>query len=141
MELRHITNTKRILNLYAGIGGNAKPWSRMEVTAIEIHPEIAGQYQRNYPNHEVFEVDALSFLEAQYQNYDFIWASPPCDEWSSLTTHWTRHKVTPKMRTFDLYKIIDFCQRFVQVPLPIKWMRHKTDKDVRKIETDAESIL
>ena len=31
----------KILNLYAGIGGNRKLWEGVDVTAVEIRPEIA----------------------------------------------------------------------------------------------------
>ncbi|KKK91047.1 hypothetical protein LCGC14_2716910, partial [marine sediment metagenome] len=36
----------KVLNLYAGIGGNRKLWSKeCEVTAIENNPQIAKIYQ------------------------------------------------------------------------------------------------
>ena len=37
----------KVLNLYAGIGGNRKLWvvDEIEVTAVEINPEIAKIYQ------------------------------------------------------------------------------------------------
>ena len=41
----------RILNLYAGIGGNRKLWGdEHEVTAVEYDSEIAGIYQDFFPN-------------------------------------------------------------------------------------------
>jgi hypothetical protein len=40
------TNSKiKILNLYAGLGGNRKLWKNVEVTAVENNPEIAKIYQ------------------------------------------------------------------------------------------------
>ena len=35
----------KVLNLYAGIGGNRKLWENVEVTAVEIEPDIATVYQ------------------------------------------------------------------------------------------------
>jgi len=36
----------RVLNLYAGIGGNRKLWpENIQVTAVELDPEIAAIYQ------------------------------------------------------------------------------------------------
>lgn len=36
----------KILNLYAGIGGNRKLWGNdHEITAVELRPEIAAVYQ------------------------------------------------------------------------------------------------
>lgn len=34
----------KILNCYAGIGGNRKLWQGHEITAIEINPDIAKLY-------------------------------------------------------------------------------------------------
>lgn len=31
----------KVLNLYAGIGGNRKLWTDVDVTAVEINPQIA----------------------------------------------------------------------------------------------------
>ena len=30
----------KVLNLYAGIGGNRKLWEDVEVTAVELNPKI-----------------------------------------------------------------------------------------------------
>jgi len=35
----------KVLNLYAGIGGNRKLWKDVEVTAVEDNKEIARIYQ------------------------------------------------------------------------------------------------
>ena len=37
----------KVLNLYAGIGGNRKLWTDVEVTAVEMNPQIAKIYQDN----------------------------------------------------------------------------------------------
>jgi DNA (cytosine-5)-methyltransferase 1 len=39
----------RILNLYAGIGGNRKLWEDVDVTAVEWNEEIARVYSDNFP--------------------------------------------------------------------------------------------
>lgn len=71
---------KKILNLYAGIGGNRKLWpnDEIEVTAVEINPEIAKIYQDFFPNDKVIVCDAHDYLLKHYKEYDFIWSSPPC---------------------------------------------------------------
>jgi len=74
----------KILNLYAGIGGNRKLWTGCEVTAVEYDPEIAKIYQRNYPLDTVIVGDAHQFLLDHYSEYDFIWASPPCPSHSTI---------------------------------------------------------
>ena len=69
----------KILNLYAGIGGNRKLWgNEHEITAVEINPEIAKIYQDFFPNDKVIVADAHQYLLEHYKEFDFIWSSPPC---------------------------------------------------------------
>jgi DNA (cytosine-5)-methyltransferase 1 len=68
----------RILNLYAGIGGNRKLWEDVDVTAVEWNEEIARVYSDNFPNDKVIVADAHQYLLDHYTEFDFIWASPPC---------------------------------------------------------------
>jgi len=75
----------RILNLYAGIGGNRKLWGdEHEVTAVEINEDIAGEYKNNFPKDNVVIGDAHEYLLRHYQEFDFIWSSPPCPTHSVL---------------------------------------------------------
>jgi DNA (cytosine-5)-methyltransferase 1 len=75
----------KILNLYAGIGGNRKLWGdEHEVTAVEHDPEIAKIYQHFFPNDKVIVGDAHAYLEEHYQEFDFIWSSPPCPSHSRV---------------------------------------------------------
>lgn len=77
--------TIKILNLYAGIGGNRKLWSGdIEVTAVENNPEIARIYQDFFPNDKVIVTDAHQYLLDHYKEYDFIWSSPPCPTHSQV---------------------------------------------------------
>ena len=75
----------RVLNLYAGIGGNRKLWQDVEVTAVEYNEEIAGIYQEYYPNDNVIIGDAHEYLLKNYKEFDFIWSSPPCQSHSRAT--------------------------------------------------------
>lgn len=76
---------KKVLNLYSGIGGNRKLWKDVEVTAIEIEPEIAKIYQDLFPNDKVIVTDAHRYLLKHYDNgWDFIWSSPPCPTHSRI---------------------------------------------------------
>lgn len=75
----------KILNLYAGIGGNRKLWTGdIEVTAVEIVPEIAKIYQDFFPQDKVVIADAHQYLLEHYEEYDFIWSSPPCPTHSRM---------------------------------------------------------
>ena len=69
----------KILNLYAGIGGNRKLWGDShEITAIEYKPEIAKIYQDFFPKDKVIIGDAHQYLLDHFSEFDFIWSSPPC---------------------------------------------------------------
>jgi len=69
----------KILNLYSGIGGNRKLWgNNHEITAIEYDQDIADIYQDFFPNDEVIVTDAHQYLLDHFEEYDFIWSSPPC---------------------------------------------------------------
>jgi len=68
----------KVLNLYAGIGGNRKLWTDVEVTAVEINPEIAKIYKDFFPNDEIIITDAHQYLLEHFKEFEFIWSSPPC---------------------------------------------------------------
>jgi DNA (cytosine-5)-methyltransferase 1 len=69
----------KILNLYAGIGGNRKLWgSEHQITAVEYKPAIAAIYKDHFPNDTVIVGDAHQYLLEHYGEFDFIWSSPPC---------------------------------------------------------------
>ena len=74
----------KVLNLYAGIGGNRKLWENVEVTAVEIEPKIAKIYQENFPEDKVVIEDAHEFLLQHFDEFDFIWSSPPCPSHSRI---------------------------------------------------------
>ena len=77
----------KILNLYAGIGGNRKLWKDVEVTAVEHNPDIAKIYSDFYPEDNVIIGDAHDYLLHHYNEYDFIWSSPPCQTHSGIRQH------------------------------------------------------
>ena len=75
---------KKVLNLYAGIGGNRKLWQNVDVTAVELNPEIAKIYKDLYPSDNVLVEDAHAYLLNHYKEFDIIWTSPPCQTHSSF---------------------------------------------------------
>jgi DNA (cytosine-5)-methyltransferase 1 len=91
----------RVLNLFAGIGGNRKLWEDVEVTAVELDETIANIYQDNFPDDLVILGDAHQFLLDHYMNFDFIWASPPCQS-HSRARFWGDHKpIYPDMMLYE----------------------------------------
>lgn len=98
----------KVLNLFAGIGGNRHLWDvfDVEVTAIELNQDIAAEYKKLYPQDDVKIQDAYEYLENYYQEFDIIWASPPCQTHTQLSrTNPRGKKKIPDMR---LYGIIIF---------------------------------
>ena len=96
----------KILNLYAGLGGNRRLWGDdVEVTAVELQPDIAQFYADQYPNDEVIVGDAHEYLLEHFQGFDFIWASPPCPS-HSRARFWSHQKANPVFPDMSLYQEI-----------------------------------
>lgn len=75
----------KILNLYAGIGGNRKLWGdEHEITAVESMDYIADVYAQLFPQDTLVRGDAHQYLLDHYGEFDFIWSSPPCPTHSVL---------------------------------------------------------
>ena len=74
----------KVLNLYACLGGNRLLWDNCEVTAVELDEELARLYQERFPNDTVIVADAHQYLLDHYQEFDFIWSSPPCPTHSRM---------------------------------------------------------
>ena len=56
----------KILNLYAGIGGNRKLWENVSVTAVEKDPEIMRAYKDVFHDDIAIVADAHDFLLNHY---------------------------------------------------------------------------
>ena len=108
----------KVLNLYAGIGGNRKLWQNVEVTAIENNPEIAKIYQDFFPQDKVIVTDAHEYLLQHFKEFDFIWSSPPCPShgisrfWSSKAENNKLKYPTPIYPDMALYQEIIFLKHF-----------------------------
>jgi len=104
----------KILNLYAGIGGNRKLWGdEHEITAVEINPEIAKIYQHFFPNDKVIIADAHQYLLDHFKEYDFIWSSPPCPTHSRMKfLHNVKDNVKDTYPDMKLYQEILLLKHF-----------------------------
>lgn len=103
----------KILNLYAGIGGNRALWGdEHEITAVEHEQYIADVYTHLFPNDTMIVGDAHQYLLDHYQEFDFIWSSPPCPTHSVMNNSFKgenrRHLL--KYPDMSLYQEIIFLQ-------------------------------
>lgn len=100
----------KILNLYAGLGGNRRLWEG-DITAVESVPEIAQQYAKLYPNDRVIVGDAHDYLLNNHEGWDFIWSSPPCQSHSRSAAK--GHNQTPRYFDAKLWQEIIFLKTHV----------------------------
>jgi DNA (cytosine-5)-methyltransferase 1 len=104
----------RVLNLYACLGGNRYKWdevTNVEVTAVEWDGELAKLYQERFPNDKVIVADAHQYLLDHYQEFDFIWSSPPCP--SHSRARFARQSTTASVYPdFKLYEEIVFLDNY-----------------------------
>lgn len=102
----------KILNLYAGIGGNRKLWGdEHQITAVEIDENIAKIYKEFFPNDEVIVADAHEYLLKHFQEFDFIWSSPPCQSHSGCN-HFLKGQGIFRFPDMKLYEEILFLKHF-----------------------------
>lgn len=104
----------KILNLYACLGGNRYKWDEVadiEVTAVELDPELARLYQERFPLDKVVIADAHQYLLDHYKEFDFIWTSPPCPTHSKVrVTQKNQDFYIPKYPDMKLYEEIIFLE-------------------------------
>ena len=103
----------KILNLYAGIGGNRKLWGNTHhITAIENVEKIANIYKENFTKDTVIVTNAHEYLLDHYKEFDFIWSSPPCPT-HSITNYFAQHiRKRPVYPSMKLYEEIIFLKHF-----------------------------
>ena len=108
----------RVLNLYACLGGNRFKWdevANIEVTSVELDPELARMYQERFPNDKVIVADAHQYLLDHYKEFDFIWSSPPCPSHSRVRfgqANSDRENYDPIYPDMTLYQEIIFLDNY-----------------------------
>lgn len=127
----------RILNLYAGIGGNRKLWAQEhEITSVEINPEVAAVYAKYFPNDNLIIGDAHEFLLNNYEKYDFVWSSPPCQSHSKMARVNHKRYDLRQYPDMKLYQEIIFLEEFFEGKWVIENVKPYYDilKPAREIE-------
>ena len=102
----------KILNLYACLGGNRYKWGdEHDITAVELDKDLAYLYQERFPNDTVIVADAHQYLLDHYQEFDFIWTSPPCPT-HSRARFARRNTTKPAFPDLKLYEEIIFLSKW-----------------------------
>jgi DNA (cytosine-5)-methyltransferase 1 len=112
----------KVLNAYAGIGGNRKLWpDDLEITAIELNPQIAKIYQDFWPDDKVIITDAHQYILEHFNEFDFIWSSPPCPTHSKIR-YSTRldSNVSPVYPDMRLYQEVIFLSYHSNCPFVVE---------------------
>lgn len=103
----------KVLNLYAGIGGNRKLWEGVDVTAVEYSQDIADVYSSFFPDDKMVVADAHQYLLDHYKEFDFIWSSPPCPTHSRIRACGVKRGIYPaKYPDMSLWQEITVLKHF-----------------------------
>ena len=126
----------KVLNLYAGIGGNRKLWNdnEVQITAVEHNPEIAKIYQDFFPNDKVIVGDAHQYLLEHYKEFDFIWSSPPCPTHSRILTLKNAQGMELKYPDMKLYEEIIFLTKWFKGKFCVENVRSYYDPLIKPQE-------
>jgi DNA (cytosine-5)-methyltransferase 1 len=99
----------RVLNLYSGLGGNRRLWGDgVEVTAVEWDVDVAVAYSTFFPDDRVVVADAHDFLRDHFDEFDFVWSSPPCQ------SHSRARRGVRGFPDFRLYEEVVFLRSFAK---------------------------
>lgn len=104
----------KILNLFAGIGGNRTLWGdKHEITAVEHNQQIAMIYHKRFPKDKIIIGDAYEYCLKNYDKFDFIWASPPCQT-HSWANNWLHAQGVRRFPDARLWQLIVYLRYFSQ---------------------------
>jgi len=129
----------KVLNLYAGIGGNRKLWNddKVEVTAVEIDTNIAKIYRKHFKNDVVVIGDAHKYLLDHYKEFDFIWSSPPCPTHSDIRRVAVQSgNIKAKYPNMKLYQEIILLKHFAKCKWVVENVKSYYNPLIKPFESD-----
>jgi DNA (cytosine-5)-methyltransferase 1 len=82
----------KALDLFCGAGGASRGLADAgcDVRGVDLHK------MPNYP-YEFEQADVLSLSIEYLKQFDFIWASPPCQRFSTMTARWGQQDAHPDL--------------------------------------------
>lgn len=95
----------------AGIGGESELWDDVnnDITHIESDPKIAEVLRIRKPNRTIIVCDAYEYLLNHYQEFDFVWFSPPCQGNSRMIRSGKNRKPRfPDLKLYEIKIFLDF---------------------------------
>lgn len=101
----------KILIGCAGIAGESELWDDTvhEITHVELDPKIAKVISDRKSNRLVITGDAYQYLLDHYQEFDFIWFSPPCQGNSRMIRSGkNRRPRFPDLKLYELKIFLDY---------------------------------
>lgn len=107
----------KALDLFCGLGGWSDGLAKegFDILGVEIEPKIAELYK-----HSVIVEDVRNLDPIDYQGYDLVVGSPPCRDFTQLTSFGHRWKDPPNPeRGLELVKTF---LNFVEIAQPKYWL-------------------
>lgn len=91
-----------------GIGETLWPINDHDITGIEVVSKLAEEYKIRFPSNNSIIGDAYSYIPVMHDHHDIIFATPPCQSRSKLTTMNSRQHDKPgeDPRMFDLIEFL-----------------------------------
>lgn len=112
----------RMLDLCAGLGGASaafldRGWEVIRVDNSPLVSDVPNQHNFDLTNNK-----HVQFIIDFFRNFDLIWASPPCDQWSDA---FSSPKITARRNGEEWvpdFTILDNCKHIIDSLKPKYWV-------------------
>jgi len=127
----------KFLDCFCGLGGASEGFFKegFECTGIEINPEIAKMYP-----YKVIIVDMLELDGKDFKDYDVIWGSPPCRDFSPLGIVYGKSWKIKRNPQKGL-ELVNYFLKFVEDAKPRIWIMENVEAAKNYIPIEPECIV
>lgn len=129
----------RMLDLFCGRGG----WTRgfiacgFECDGYDIEPRFKDVYPGRFSQKDICTILPEDLC---WGDYDFVCASPPCEEFSRHTMPWTRRKNPPEP-SLELVNSAFMIADFLNAPLIPSWVNRRVKESYGSKERDKRAEI